>query len=795
MKLQTKLLAAFLAVAVIPLILVSGSTYFAFKQSRLQEIENHLESVAAIQRARIENTIDQNLERLSLVTSRTQLRISLRDFNNSKKPDLQAGMNRILDDARSSIADFKSLSIADEAGAIVASTDRQQIGGLAGESEWFQGGLRQNRVDLISLTSDQTLSLIFSGPLVLDGRLLGVLRIESSLQNLLESIQDYTGLGSSGEVMLLDVQPDGQGIFILPTRFNPNAALRLKYPEQNTGLLARALEGERVFTDSALDYRGKEVLAVIRHVEPTDWICVVKIDTQEAYQPLLRLRQWLLLIGVIISAAAGLGALALADNMIRPILRLTHAARQIAQGIVVRADESLQDETGILARSFNSMTEKLISERSKAEEISHDLRASEARVQLIMDSVDALVYVVDSRSCEVIYINAYGKKQMGDVSGMICWQSMQGGITGPCVSCLGMDHSGQDRDAAPPRNWEMRHGDTGQWFDVHASEIRWQDGRLVRLVAAIDITEKKQAEEALRQAHDQVNEQLQQRTAELQKTFEQLLHAEKLSAVGSLSASIAHEFNNPLQGVLNILKGSVRRLSIPEEDRSLLKVAVSECNRMRDLIRSLNDFNRPTTRRSGIIDIHALLDDLLLLTRKEFKTKNIAVDTRYAENLPRIVGVADQLKQVFLNLLNNASYACETGGKITIITEKTDDGISVRISDTGVGIRAEDMGRIFEPFFTTKPGVKGIGLGLRGYGIIREHGGRIMVSSLPGNGATFSVNLPVQREAMEKSVLLVDDEPSILSSFSRDFRYEGSGSIPPLMAVRRLPSCAAAISI
>ena len=230
----------------------------------------------------------------------------------------------------------------------------------------------------------------------------------------------------------------------------------------------------------------------------------------------------------------------------------------------------------------------------------------------------------------------------------------------------------------------------------------------------------------------------------LEKTHRQLLHAEKLSAVGKLSASIAHEFNNPLQGVLNVLNGVADRATLDEDDMELMAMAIHECHRMRDLIKILQDFNRPTSGQKSPVDIHAALDSLLLLGNKEYKTKKIVIEKRYGENMPLIRVVADQIKQVFLNLLNNAVDACAGGGTITIETKKNGADVVVRIHDTGTGIKPEDRDRVFEPFFTTKPEVKGTGLGLSiCYGIVKEHGGAIGVDNESDQGTTFTVTLPI----------------------------------------------------
>jgi signal transduction histidine kinase len=175
-------------------------------------------------------------------------------------------------------------------------------------------------------------------------------------------------------------------------------------------------------------------------------------------------------------------------------------------------------------------------------------------------------------------------------------------------------------------------------------------------------------------------------------------------------------------------------------------MAIGECDRMKDLIKSLQDFNRPSSGRVAPMNIHATLDSLLLLSKKEYKTKGVTVETNYAKKLPQIKAVADQIKQVVLNLLNNASHACEGGGTITINTEVVGkENIAIRIKDTGKGIKPEHKDYIFDPFFTTKPEVKGTGLGLSvSYGIIKKHGGTIDVESELGKGTIFTITLPIE---------------------------------------------------
>ncbi len=257
---------------------------------------------------------------------------------------------------------------------------------------------------------------------------------------------------------------------------------------------------------------------------------------------------------------------------------------------------------------------------------------------------------------------------------------------------------------------------------------------------------KFEADETLAALLADLELEVQQRTFELQEIQQLSLHTEKLAVLGKLSASIAHEFNNPLQGIMSILYGVKKRAIMDQEDMELVDVALSEGQRIKKLICCLQDFNRPSSGVMAMMDVHQTLDAILLLSKNDLNSRHIVMKTNFAKELPHITAVSDQIKQVFLNLLTNATEACRNSGDvIEISTRQKGDMVAVAIKDTGIGMQAEDKEQLFRPFYTTKPEVKGIGLGLSvSYGVVKKHQGKILVKSTLGKGSTFTVLLPIK---------------------------------------------------
>jgi signal transduction histidine kinase len=221
-----------------------------------------------------------------------------------------------------------------------------------------------------------------------------------------------------------------------------------------------------------------------------------------------------------------------------------------------------------------------------------------------------------------------------------------------------------------------------------------------------------------------------------------------MTSLGQLAASVAHEINSPLSGVLIYTQLMAKKLKSDNFNKEValdyLSKMETELNRSMKLVRSLLDFSRQSTPELWEVDINEIVDRSFDLGIHSLEMQNVEVVKELSPDLPRIMADFGQIQQVCTNLIMNAIEAMPGGGVLTIRTLMEGEQVLIEVSDTGVGISAENLKKMFTPFFTTKRDKKGVGLGLAiSYGIVQRHHGKIEIHSKEGDGTTFKVYLPV----------------------------------------------------
>ncbi len=255
---------------------------------------------------------------------------------------------------------------------------------------------------------------------------------------------------------------------------------------------------------------------------------------------------------------------------------------------------------------------------------------------------------------------------------------------------------------------------------------------------------------------------------DLKRLEEQLIQAEKLAAMGQMLAGVAHELNNPLTAILGVTELLRERAGADESTRRQLELTHRQARRAARIVQNLLEFSRPASPRKMPVDLNNLLERTLQLHEHSLRRNKVEVDFHLQADLPAVIGDANQLIQVFLNLVSNAEHAIREvrdAGRIQIRTGHNANQVAVTIQDDGVGILPEALPRIFDPFYTTKRPGGGTGLGLSiCMSIIREHQGNIEAESLPAGGSAFTIYLPAAS----------GQKPVVLSAASE------AGATPPL---------------
>jgi two-component system sensor histidine kinase AtoS len=234
--------------------------------------------------------------------------------------------------------------------------------------------------------------------------------------------------------------------------------------------------------------------------------------------------------------------------------------------------------------------------------------------------------------------------------------------------------------------------------------------------------------------------------SEVKALTDQLIRADRLAAMGELTAGVAHEVRNPL----GIIRASVQLLedssSGPARVHEAASVIKQEIDRLDRVIKALLDFGRPSKPTLMPTSVGDVLSDVVLFTRRFASQSRVEIEERYAENLPTVMADADQLKQVFVNLISNAVQVMEDSGGLIVVETATDNGfVSVSVHDNGPGIAPEDQSKVFDPFYSTRSEGTGLGLTMV-HRIVDEHSGHIEVESESGAGTRFTVSLPVTQD-------------------------------------------------
>ena len=511
----------------------------------------------------------------------------------------------------------------------------------------------------------------------------------------------------------------------------------------------------------------------IGRLSTTGWYFVSTLPGLTIRKQAVKAAQWVLWVGIA-SVALLIAALALIlrRQVAQPLRRLQEGIRSAAAGEGRAVPETGSTELGHMASAFNSMLGK-VTERDAA------LRDEKERFRALIEHAPDVILVVSAGGI-VRYASPAAQTVLGVAPELLQGRSLladahpddQAKLAKALHAVVG--HPGE---VVERTEFRLRYVE-GAWRWLEATGTNQIGNSAVNgiVINARDISEAKDAEE------------------EIARQRENLHQREKLAAMGSLLAGVAHELNNPL----SIVVGRATMLqeeAVDESTRTVadkIRAAAERCAR---IVKTFLSMARQRKPEQSTLEINTVLNDCVEMLGYGLRTAGITVEKRLAADLPSISANADQLHQVFLNLIVNAQQAMETQPlprRLRIVSDRHEGQVRIRIIDNGPGIAPAIRSRIFDPYFTTKPAGGGTGVGLAvSLGIVESHNGSLTVECPPEGGAVFQVLLPIQiadeqpvpeQDSLPDPVvskgprlLIVDDEPEVGALLADILRRDSAG--------------------
>jgi PAS domain S-box-containing protein len=349
-----------------------------------------------------------------------------------------------------------------------------------------------------------------------------------------------------------------------------------------------------------------------------------------------------------------------------------------------------------------------------------ELEKQRAALPALFSGIDSVIYVADPESYELLHVNDAFRSNWGggeEVIGRQCYEVLQGRDS-PCPFCTNDKIFGEHLGRT--YRWEFQNEITQRWYGIADKAIPWVDGRYVRFEIASDITEQKAAND-------------------------ERLRSEKFSALGRLTAGVAHELNNPLMGIINFAQYLKSETEPGDERFEVMGDIERETRRCMDIVTNLLAFSRTSPTSAAPrepVDVAQIVKQVLKLLEYRLRKMDITVDLQPGDDLPPVMLRRDAWQQVYLNLVTNAIDALEgrETRRLTTRLRIEGDSLVLEVEDTGTGMDAQTRERMFDPFYSTKPQGRGTGLGLSTcVSLVRDDNGDIQCTSRDGIGTTMTV--------------------------------------------------------
>lgn len=731
MSIRQRLTILLLLIGLLPTLLVSAIAYITISNELNSNTANQLISTTIKQEQKINALLQAKQEEVIKLTNKYDFQVALGDYLIKNDVAQHEAITTILQSKKIEVSDIQSIVLSDLDGTIFASTVSSNEGTSIANQEYFLQSGQDSDVTVKEDERDGINKLYIASKVSVNKRESAVLIVVYRIDDIVAAIQDYTGLGTTGETIVAEQNKDENAISLFPLRFDTDAALKT-----NVDSLQLFTRTEEVYND-VTDYRGKSVIVAPRSIGFANWIIATKIDRAEALAPIVQLRNSL--IGIVLATSILIAFIALwvARYFTEPILRIARTAMLIGRGdLSVRVDVVRNDEIGTLGSSINAMGQSL-------KEFVTRIDSQRHRLEIILNSTEESILAINKQGTILIANNATAAFTAQDQAKIV-----GSNITDIFAWMRDAQHFTVDYAPTTPTTYSDLQFVSADGT-VHYATV---------MVAPATVDQSAQEPQVIVTIRDE--------------TKSRELEDMKVDFV----SMAAHELRTPLAAIRGYLElvsykdGS----KVSQETQKYLKQALKSTTELGSLINNLLDVTR-IERGTLTFDLQQIdLQDELqqAVNEAQFVAKDKQISLEYAAGNPPAHVYADRIaiREVINNLITNAIKYTNNGGRVTVILSSNEGNYSVKVKDTGMGIPKNALPNLFTKFYRVHGGLNsgstGTGLGLFiAKSIIERHNGTINVTSQEGIGSEFSFSIPKYNASS-----LATDQPSVTQDANQETR-------------------------
>lgn len=720
-----------LVIGLIPTLVVSVIAYLTISKELTRKTIDQLVSTASKQEQKINGLLQAKQEEAIKLTNRFDLQSALERYVTSGGKNGGQDMYNILFSRKVETPSIQNIYVTDISGTVAASTITGGAGQKLTPEDYFVEPDEESTITLKKDPNDDINKLYITSNVRINKKEAGYLTVIFRIDDIVAAVQDYTGLGSTGETVVSAQDKNKVAISLFPLRFDTDAAL-----QKNLNSL-QLFNTATTPNDVLIDYRGKPVLVAPLPIGFANWVIATKIDKKEVLTPITQLRSALLSIVLVLSLATILVAFYLGRFFTRPIVRIAEVSERIGKGdFSARSELTRSDEIGALSTSINAMGLSL------KEFVAH-IESQRRRLEIILNSTEESILAIDKKGVIIIANQA---------TALLAKRPLNRIVGKPFNDIFSWYRNSQ------PFSVDYDKPGTHTYSDMNYIDTEGIT-RYVKLIVTRTTGEQEDTAQAIITVHDET------KSRELENM--------KVDFV----SMAAHELRTPLAAI----RGYIELISYKISDtagvdvKKYLDQSLKSTTELGGLITNLLDVTR-IERGSLVLNFTKvdLAADLQQAIRNvSFNAQEKQITLKYEGPVQGSPIIADQigLHEVINNLLSNAIKYTEPHGNIYVSLVKKADHYIVTIKDSGIGIPKRALPNLFTKFYRVHGGLNsgstGTGLGLFiAKSIIERHGGTISVDSEEGVGSTFNFTIPILDEA-RLAVLQAESQQSSLTNIRK----------------------------